>query len=50
MKIIVTTIPTNLVINLLLFHFLWSHRNRKQESNFQQVGGLVATNSFAFCL
>ena len=29
---------------------LYFHRNQKQESNFQQVGGLVTRNSFAFCL
>ena len=30
--------------------FLSIHRNRKQDSNIQQVGGLVTRNSFAFCL
>ena len=30
--------------------FLFFHKNQKQESNFQQVGGLVTRNSFAFCL
>ena len=28
--------------------FFSFHRNQKQESNFQQVGGLVTRNSFAF--
>ena len=30
--------------------FLSFHRNQKQESNFQQVGGLATRNSFTFCL
>ena len=30
--------------------FFSFHRNRKQESNFQQLGGLVTRNSFALCL
>ena len=30
--------------------FLFFHRNQKQESNFQQVGGLVTWNSFTFYL
>ena len=30
--------------------FLFFHGNQKQESNFQQVGGLVTRNSFTFCL
>ena len=30
--------------------FLSFHRNQKQESNCQQVGGLVTRNSFAFYL
>ena len=30
--------------------FLSFYRNRKQDSNFQQVGGLVTRNIFAFCL
>ena len=32
-----------------LIPFLSCHRNQKQKSNFQQVGGLVTSNSFAFC-
>ena len=28
--------------------FLSFHRNQKQESDFQQIGGLVTRNSFAF--
>ena len=39
MKIIVTVIPTDLVTNLLLS--LTSLTNQKQESGFQQVGGLA---------
>ena len=31
-------------------YFLSFHRNQKQESYFQQVGGLVSKNSFAFRL
>ena len=36
MKIIVTIIPTHLVTNLFFL------TNQKQESRFQQVGGLVS--------
>ena len=55
MKIIVTIIPTYLVINLLLssfFHFLQQkqEQKQKQESGFQQVGGLVTRNISVFCL
>ena len=50
MKIIVTIIPTSLVTSSLSSLFLSIHRNEKQESNFQQVGGLVTSNSFTFCL
>ena len=46
MKIIVTIIPTNLVANSLLSFFLGFHRNQKQETNFQQVGGLVCVFLF----
>ena len=45
MKIIVTIIP----IDLVYIPFLSFHRNQKQESNFQQTGGLVTRNSFYFC-
>ena len=41
MKIIVIMIPKNLVTNQTIISFLSSHRNQKQESHFQQVGGLV---------
>ena len=41
MKIIVTIIPTDLVTNLLLSSFC---PFQKQESGFQQVGGLVTRN------
>ena len=49
MKIIVTIIPTYLVTNLLLSSFFSFLTNQKQESDFQQVGGLV-TEIFVFCL
>ena len=41
-------ILTNLVTSLLSSLFLTFHRNQKQESNSQQVGGLVTRNSFVF--
>ena len=47
MKIIVTMIPTDLVTNLLLSFpcpFL-----EKQESSFQQAGGVVTRNIPFFC-
>ena len=44
MKIIKTIIRTNLFENLLFC------RNQKQESNSQQVGGLVTRNTPGFCL
>ena len=50
MKIIVTIIPTDLVTNWLLFLFLSVLTNQKQESGFQQVGGLVTRNISVFCL
>ena len=43
---IVTIIPANLVANLLLSLFC----NQKQESKFQQIGGLVIRNNVGFCL
>ena len=43
---IVTIIPANLVANLLLSLFC----NQKQESKFQQTGGLVIRNNVGFCL
>ena len=49
MRIIGTIIPRNLVANLLSSHFSL-HKNQKQESHFQQVGGLVTRKSFDFCL
>ena len=45
MKITVT-----IILKVYLQVHLFFHRNRKQELNFQQVGGLVTRNSFAFCL
>ena len=50
MKIIVTVIPKDLVTNLLLSSFCPFLQTKKQESGFQQVGGLVMRNIFAFCL
>ena len=44
MKIIATIIPANLVENLMFC------RNQKQESNSQQVRGLVTRNIPGFCL
>ena len=46
MKIIVTVIPTDLVTNSPLSIFF--QRNEKQETNFQQVGGLVTRNIFVY--
>ena len=50
MKIIVTIIPIDLVANLLLSSFFLFLTNQKQESGFQQVGGLGARNISVFCL
>ena len=44
MKIIVTIIPTDLVTNSPLSSFLSFLTNQKQESDFQQVSGLVTRN------
>ena len=44
MKIIVTIVPTNLVTKFGFISFLSFRRNQKQESNFQEVGGLVTRN------
>ena len=41
MKIYVTIIPTDLVRNFLLPFLLFFLTNQKQESNFQQAGGLI---------
>ena len=46
----VTIILTRLVSSLLSSCFCPFIKNQKQETNFQQVGGLVMRNSFAFCL
>ena len=43
MKIIVTITPTDLVTNWLL-SFLSFLTNQKEESGFQEVGGLVTRN------
>ena len=50
MKIIVTIIPTDLVTNFAFTLFLSFLTNEKQESGFQQVGGLVSRNISVFCL
>ena len=50
MKIIVTVIPTNLVINSLLSFVLSYVTNQRQESGFPYVGGLVTRNISGFCL
>ena len=44
MKIIVIIIPINFITNLLLIPFFSFRKNQKQESNFQQFGGLVTRN------
>ena len=48
MKIIVTVIPTDIVSNSLLYYYFFFLANQKQESGFQQVGGLVTRNIFGF--
>ena len=50
MKIIVTIIATYLVTNFLLSSLFSFLTYQKQESGFQQVGGLVTTNISVFCL
>ena len=51
MKITVTIIPTDLIINSLLSSFCPFLTNQKQESGLQQDGCLVTGNiSSAFCL
>ena len=50
MKIIVTMIPSSLVTSSLLSLPCPFIETKKKESNFQQVGGLVTRNSFAYCL
>ena len=47
MKIIITIIPTDLVTNWLLSFFSF-FVNQKQESGFQQVGGLLMGNISVF--
>ena len=46
----VTIIPTDLVTNSLLSSFSRVLQTEKQESVFQQVGGLVLRNISTFCL
>ena len=48
MKIIVTKIPKKSVRNYGFISFLSFFRNQTQESNFQQVGGLVTRNICLF--
>ena len=50
MKIIVTITLTDLVKSSLLSSFCPFLANQKQESGFQQVGGLVTRNISVFCL
>ena len=50
MKIIVTIIPKNLVANFVFILFLSFLTNQKQESVFQQVGGLAMRNISVLCL
>ena len=44
MKIVVIIIPTDLVTNSLLSSFCPYLQPKKQESGFEQVGGLVTKN------
>ena len=48
MNIIVTIIPTDLVTNSHLSSFCLFFTNQKQESDFQQVGGLITRNISVF--
>ena len=50
MKIIVTIIPTDLITNSLLSAICPFLTKEKQESGFQQVGGMVMRNISVFCL
>ena len=47
---IVTIISTNVVKFTFIPLCPFVETKKKNESNFQQVGGLVTRNSFAFCL
>ena len=49
LKIIVIINLKNFGYKFAFIRFLSFHRNKKQESNFQQVGGLVTRNIFVFC-
>ena len=49
-KIIVAIVPTTLVTNSLLTYIFSFLKIQKQESGFQQVGGLVMRNISGFCL
>ena len=48
MKIIVTVIPTDIVTKFAFILFLSFLENQKQESDFQQVDGLVTRNISVF--
>ena len=48
MKIVVTVIPTDLPRNLLLSSFFSFLADQKEESGFQQVGGIIARNILFF--
>ena len=50
MKIIKIIIPTDLLTNFAFILLLSILTNQKQESDFQQVGGLVTRNITDFCL
>ena len=50
MKTIVTIIPADSVANLLLSFLFSIFTDQKQESDFQQVGGLVTRNISVFSL
>ena len=50
MKIIVTFISLKFIYKFTFIPFLSFRRNQKQESNFQQVGGLVMRYISPFCL
>ena len=48
MKIIVTSVPTDLVTNSLLSSFCSFLQTKNKNLGFQQVDGLVPRNSFLF--
>ena len=50
MKTTVTIVPTYFSYKFAFILFLSFLKNEKQESGFQQVGGLVTRNISVFCL